>query len=285
MKRMKKITLFGLSGFVLLVVFLLSIFYTTFPESSIYVPPSILRILIAMGPDVNDKNSLGFTALHLSSMIGRCNSMKILISCGAKLESQNNQGWTPLHTAIINYRSVRNAVKLLVENGADIEARTNHGETPLIFAAMCNNDPNLVEYLINNGASTRTKDDKGLTPLHHAIESENYPASKALLSSGANVLAESNDNVTPLECALIKKDKRFAKLLIESLGNSQKCTDGKTPLHLVAMVGGVDMAKFLIEKGLDANATDKYGKSPAQLARLYHPPNSEIVKYFESLEK
>ncbi|WCR53196.1 MAG: Actin-binding protein [Wolbachia endosymbiont of Ctenocephalides orientis wCori] len=41
---------------------------------------------------------------------------------------------------------------------------------------------------------------------------------------------------------------------------------GRTPLHLAALRGHLDVVKSLIEKGADAKAEDKHGHTPIHLA-------------------
>ena len=280
----KKIMIFVLLGFLLIVFLLLGAFYGTFPESSIYVPPSFLRVLVRTGLDVDAKDDLGFTPLHVCSMLGQYDHIKTLISCGADLEARNNQGWTALHIAVINYRGCLDTIRLLLESGADIEARTDDGVTPLMWAASKNDAPKLIQYLTDHGSDISAGDIEGKTSLHYAVLFEKYLSTKTLLSNGADIMAASHQGITPLESALTLKDKRFANLLTECVDVGQKDVNGKTPLHVVAMSGDEELAKVLIERGADIAAKDSNGENPLQLARMYNFPGSKIVEYLESLE-
>lgn len=282
---MKKTAVLTLLGFVLITLLLLGIFYKTFPESSIYVPSGLLKVLLLLGNDVNSRDHLGFTSLHFCSMLGQCDHIKALISCGADVEAKNNQGWTPLHTAVINYRGGLDVIGLLLENGANIEAKTNNGKTPLLWAASNHNDPKLIEYLIRHGSAISAADNEGTTALHHAVERENYLTTTSLLNYGANIMAANNNKATPLKYALMLKDKRFAKLLTDFVDVGQKDINGRTPLHLVAMAGEIELAKVLVKRGANIDAKDASGEDPLQLARMYNLPDSDIVKYLESIGK
>lgn len=52
--------------------------------------------------------------------------------------------------------------------------------------------------------------------------------------------------------------------------------EGFTPLHLVSMVGNLDLAKFLVDNGADVNALDFEGYSP--LVRAKANRNEDIAK-------
>jgi len=265
-------------------ILLLATFFSAFPKSCIHVPAGLLRVLLPLVRDVNAKDDMGFTALHYCSILGRTRCVALLISQGADLESKNNQGWTPLHAAVLNYLSANDTIRLLLEKGANIEATTDKGETSLILAAGHADDPNLIEYFLTNSAMVSAKDDTGRTALHYAVEFEKYFAAKALLDKGADILPPDANGVTPLDSALMLMHKRFAQLLVDRVGPSQKDIYGRTALHIVANAGEAELARVLVQKGADIHAKDRNGHSPLESAKQFNPPDSEILKYLESLE-
>ena len=57
---------------------------------------SIVRLLIALGADVNAASSSGGTALILACFFGRIDAVRVLIAAGANLNARDNAGDTPL---------------------------------------------------------------------------------------------------------------------------------------------------------------------------------------------
>ena len=54
-----------------------------------------VKMLVALGNDVNATNDRGETALHGAAFRGANSIVEFLVSKGAKLDARSNQGWTP----------------------------------------------------------------------------------------------------------------------------------------------------------------------------------------------
>ena len=107
--------------------------------------------------EINAKNSLGWTALHIACRNSfRDNSIvmiEFLLNNGADPNLKNNDGWTSLHFAV-TYLAKDNRlaiVELLLRNGADPNVKNSFGYTPLDLASK-HSPLEVVKFLIENGA-------------------------------------------------------------------------------------------------------------------------------------
>lgn len=83
----------------------------------------IVSTLLQYNTDINQKNYLGDTPLHIACRHNFQNEslLALLLNKGAKINATNNNGQTPLHYATRHLR----AVKLLLARGANVDAWTN----------------------------------------------------------------------------------------------------------------------------------------------------------------
>jgi Ankyrin repeats (3 copies) len=97
----------------------------------------IIKLLIANGASLEDKNMSGDTPLHHACSYG-CPAMIqfLVVDMSTNLHATNNKDSTPLHVAAEHHK-VENACKLL-DLGADLNARNNNGLTPVDIAGRRN---------------------------------------------------------------------------------------------------------------------------------------------------
>ena len=127
--------------------------------------------------NINAKDALGRTPLHMAAFYGQLQATELLISSGAKINARDNVGMTPLHAAVLS--GGRKEVELLLNKGADIGAKSDTSQTPLHLAASTG-QPKLSKFLIEKGADPQDKDADGKTPLFYATQNQ-HPQTTALL--------------------------------------------------------------------------------------------------------
>ncbi len=274
----------------------------------------VLALLIKKGADVNADSKDGTGSPLYAAISGnQIDIMKILINAGANVNSQDREGNSLLHNTVIGYRvDERNnskikedIINLLIAKGAKINTPNNKGFTPLHKAVAVNNN-RLVEFLIQKGAKLTTRDNEGQTPLHIAIKSDNVEAATILIKSGADVSLGDNQGEMPVHEAAFRGNKENISLLLSN-GAKIESTDKDGNTLLLCLVnrryreskrknqyleyysdsaieysvfpGYEESARFLLKKGANVNARDKYGKTPLYYARKYG--YMETAKIFE----
>lgn len=124
----------------------------------------IQRIVVS-GANINSKDALDRTPLHLAAFYGRTKTIAFLIENGAEIDAKDHIGMTPLHAAVIS--GGRQSVQLLLEKQANIHSQTESGQTALHLSAATG-QPRLTRFLIEQGESPNQKDLDGKTPLYYA---------------------------------------------------------------------------------------------------------------------
>ncbi len=94
--------------------------------------PGLIRRLAKMGTNVNDRNSIGETPLHMATRSGSVPAMTALLDCGADVSSRTDKiGHTPMHYACM-HGHVEGTLLLLRRGGdAHVGDDTVLGRTPL----------------------------------------------------------------------------------------------------------------------------------------------------------
>jgi len=182
--------------------------------------------------------------------------------------------------------SDRARVEILLGKGADIDKRNQQGYPPLHMAAR-QRDSDMLAFLVDKGADLNSTDNDGWTPLAHAAYRNHVPSIGVLVAGGADV-EKGPLNFTPLSIA-ISEGKFFAAKALIDLGaevNTVSGADRLTPLMLIASqrqvdqraasvhqgVSSVDLARILIAKGADVNATSSKGVTPLMVAAAHDNP-------------
>jgi ankyrin repeat protein len=250
----------------------------------------IARILLERGanPEVGAGDDAYGTPLHRACWQGNIEMVLVLLKHGAQIDSVNNTKDTPLCFAIGQGQTA--VGKLLLDRGADPNGK---GNSPLSAAAWegrseiarillergaevgmalhnaaNRGDADLVQLLLAHKVDRSLRDDESRTPLHVAVMcreadriQEYFKIVDLLLehgyslddgSSGGRRVIHLAANLPMLEHLL----KRGADV------NTRTTNNGVTPLYLACANKDVDRARFLLDHGADANASDKDGGTP-----------------------
>lgn len=125
-----------------------------------------VQLLLALGINVNEHDSLGRTALHLLAVKKPKSDipsplLDMLITKGADVDARDDAKRTPLHWA--SWLGQLYAVDNLLRHGASVNARDGQNRTPLHYAT-CQRDLRIDDRLVQNGGDLRSEDRLGRTP-------------------------------------------------------------------------------------------------------------------------
>jgi ankyrin repeat protein len=179
-----------------------------------------------------DQLTNGTTLLHLAAEKDWLSTLRVLICSKPNLEVTDSECATPLHSAVL--KGHKSIVTALLDAGANIEARK-----------------------------------ESFTPLHLAISEQTINIAQLLLDRGANPTLEADNGINALHLAVMCNDKSTVHNLLTrypALINT-KTRYGRTALHIALMETGFDMARLLVDRGIDVNVHTSMGNTAWDLAR------------------
>jgi len=213
------------------------------------------RKLIETGADVNTKGDYGETPLTLALANGNVSLTARLLKAGADPKATRWNGETALMIAA-NAGSVEE-VKLLLDAGLDVNAaESEKGQNALMWAAA-EGHPDVVDLLIQKGANVNAATKSGFTALAFATMKNDGASVRLLVKAGAdpNNALPDKDKTKMLLLAAAYESTQAAMALLDG-GADPNVADrmGRTPLHIAAQAGSLELVRKLVSKGADLNA-------------------------------
>jgi ankyrin repeat protein len=248
------------------------------------------KILLEAGANVDESTLEDGSALVVAAASGNEEMAAFLLSRGANPDAKDGYGITPLHyafhqsllqligttprpTDVLGWTrpNMPGLAKVLLTYGADVNARIEYDIPPYeeipIARAIGNNMPQIS--LI------------GVTPFLLATGAGDLDMMRYLVEARANPLLSTESGATPVLIAAglgreranrkqEDEDKKFLEALKQTiaLGGDVNVADksGRTALHMAVMMGAAETIKYLVEKGANLEAKDKYGQTPLTIA-------------------
>ena len=209
--------------------------------------------------DLDMKDKLGYTALHVAVGNNSAACVKTLIGLGADLDVANNEGETPL---ILGSRlGHADIARLLIDNRADIDKVDEQGRNCL-HVACSNGHLSLVKYFLSNGMKINLEDIRGRTPLILASYGGHINIVTELLDAGANIDHQDYDGMCSLHWAIRQGHVDIVRLLVDRgayLDNVGRIREGDseeiqlTPLDSAIMLENQDIVNLLMENKVRAS--------------------------------
>jgi len=226
----------------------------------------ILQLLLDARADVNIRNELGLTVLHLGILFDHRELIALLLKHGAEVDfycalglgrAEAAAGFLQKDPALVNRRHCKTT------------------PTPLGWAAI-SGDATTVKLLLDRGADANPEDKdsvsngsmrSGARPIHTAAAGGHLEVVKLLVSAGADFNSRTapggcfiggidrywNGSFTPLIVAASSGRAEVVGFLADKGDNLDAADDfGLTALHHAALLGDADIVKILLKHGADA---------------------------------
>ena len=225
------------------------------------------------------KTKTGTTPLYYAALCGFQDLVEHLVAKYPQhVNIRGGHYMTPLFAAMAG-RHLQ-TVKLLRHKGAEVNVHHADGETPL-YSAACYGDLELVRVLLDYNVDVHAQNLKNWTAIHGASHGPHFgfpvtphygprlspDVTRLLLEHGADINARVEDGRTPLHVAAESGMVEVERVLHEHGANMGVEDDaGRTPLHLAAIYGSVEIVRVLHEHGANMGAKNNEGRTPLHLA-------------------
>ena len=199
-------------------------------------------------------------SIHKAVLWGDIEVVKQHLAAGADVNAKDDLYYTPLHIAA--QQGHKEIANLLIAKDADVNVTDKSGDTPLHEAAS-KGYKEVAELLVTNDADVNAKNDGESTPLHNAGRRGHKEIVELLIAGGADVNAkEDKFGITPLDSAIANDRTEIANLLRKHGGK----TGAELSIHDAAANGNIVAVKQYLAAGIDVNAKNEDGETPLDRA-------------------
>lgn len=223
-------------------------------------------LLSAPGVDVNRKNGMGDTALHLAVEAKSAECVQAVLSVpDVNLNDKNSDGDTALHIAA--EQADGQCLQLLLPlSWLKVNERDSLGETPLLRAARKGNAACVQLLLSAPGIDINLPDENGRTPLTAAAAPGHHECVRLLAQDArADILARNAQGMTALHYACCNKNgahwlpwllnRPLEPALLNALLETAVCSQSSEATQILMQQKGIDtdLVTHLIHKAVELN--------------------------------
>uniref|UniRef100_A0A7S1KN85 Non-specific serine/threonine protein kinase n=1 Tax=Percolomonas cosmopolitus TaxID=63605 RepID=A0A7S1KN85_9EUKA len=232
--------------------------------------PRLVSLLVQHSADVEARNVLGETPVHLAA-VTNCDVLRPLLKKHPNLELRDGEGFTPLMVASAYGR--KSIVDLLLSFKA----------LPFNLDSSTNSPLAMNKALFHQFTQKHSHEQASYTPLHAACHHGHLEVVQLLVEKGSAPVnyVEPLRGFTPLFLAAEKGNEQIVRYLVHFGADlSFRTSDKKTVLHYATLSGNLGLVQFVVrEKPVLARMRDSDGYSPLMLS-CFSPSHVEICRFF-----
>ena len=226
-----------------------------------------LQELVTTQADLGGPQPDGATALHWATHWDNLAAVDLLLGAGADPDARTDLGLSPLFLAAEN-GSADVAARLLAAGADAAAALPAEGETVLMRAAH-SGSADIAQRLLEAGARVNARTTKsGQSALMWAVSEGHADVVRLLVAASADVHAVSAGHYTPLLFASRAGNAPIAEMLIAAGARVDRVDGGPAPLVVAIDHGRVELARFLLRSGAQADIMLPNGDTPLGAAML-----------------
>ncbi len=205
----------------------------------------LVDILIKKGASINiiDSN-MNQNILHIAASMGRKDILELGLKGGLSTEVVDINGNTPIKNAVQSNQA--DCIDLLLKYNADLKAMSPSNETILHTAASVGNIKILTTCLeagLDVNIQTKIEDDLNQEP-------------------ETAVVATSEGETALMRAVQSNQTQAFRFLIKHNANYKLKNKNNESIFHVATNIGNVEVVNYCLEKGLDLNEPNVYGKTP-----------------------
>ena len=239
----------------------------------------LIRTLLQHGGNPSLQDGQKYTCLMLACSLGRIDVVRLLMGHGVQVMPAKQSGLksTPLHEAVMS-NNVEIVETLLNVEPKLLELTDGRSWTALHYSCQYGKCE-VAKVLVDKGANIDAQIDIRRTPLHLAGFEGYDVCVEYLLKNQADPNVQSEGNWTPLILAAQEGKTKCVELLLADNRTdfNLRASNGRNALHSASFYGRTEIAKMLVDKGIECHVPDKDQWTQLHLcAQEKHP---EIVRY------
>nr|XP_020747113.1 putative ankyrin repeat domain-containing protein 19 isoform X1 [Odocoileus virginianus texanus] len=214
------------------------------------------------GYHIRDKD---LRKIHKAATVGNVAKVQQVLLIGKNdLNDRDKMNRTALHLACANGHSA--VVTLLLERKCLLNLCDSEHRTALMKAVECQEEE-CATLLLERGADPNVGDVRGNTALHYAVLCQNVSLAAKLLSYDADIEARNKCDLTPLLLGISEGKEQIVEFLVNKGANIHAVDNLKrTALILAVNYGSANIVSLLLQQGADIFPQDALGWTAEEYA-------------------